>query len=733
MRNEFRPFRSAVFALCFLSLFTLRAYAQDRDQSQDANHKKDHPNGIVQDWSRHHVVYPRFGPIKSMISLQNDPRAILSWQAAEREDWHRAKDLKNDKDKDADGDRDREGGGHHRHPHGANSNFHRDWTISLGLGGTAPAMYPAKFSFDINATPTCAAGGGVTIPDYIVYPIDTFGLSFLQATGDVTNGSSTIPITSGTITPPYVGQRVIGTGIPANATILSMVGNPASSITLSTNATATTSGETITITGQPNIVGFNNLYSGSAGGTGICNRTSPPAGDDGVSATTLWSYNVTAAGGRVRTSPALSLDGTKVAFVESATGTTAHFHVLAWKTGDGIDTTTPNAQDVLLPVTITTFTDPAAPVVGSGTASDLALVPVLGIAGDTISSPFVEYNTDMAYIGNNSGTLFRVKDVFCTVSPACSGGAPPAPSFDASWGVGGALATGCPGRLTGPVVAGTGNVFVGCSDGKLYGFTPAGVAIPGSPLAVGDGTSTSTENVGGIVDPPLVDAVNGFLFVVSGSSGASSVMVQAGTSSFLSPAPITATLGAGGLFPLHLPAFNDAYFSSTFSAVANVQGATPPGTVSSPGSTSNWQIYEWANSASAGNPEILYGVGFNSSHVMTSGPAANFLEISSTQTAEFSPLTEFLNGSTDQLYVSTLGASPPNLYEYNLTDFAPGLFPNALFPISTTGPAGGSMHVGNGTGGIVVDNVSTSPQTSSIYFSEVDAGGAVKLTQSGLN
>jgi hypothetical protein len=43
------------------------------------------------------------------------------------------------------------------------------------------------------------------------------------------------------------------------------------------------------------------------------------------------------------------------------------------------------------------------------------------------------------------------------------------------------------------------------------------------------------------------------------------------------------------------------------------------------------------------------------------------------------------------------------------------------------------MHVGNGTGGIVVDNVSTSPQTSSIYFSEVDAGGAVKLTQSGLN
>ena len=43
----------------------------------------------------------------------------------------------------------------------------------------------------------------------------------------------------------------------------------------------------------------------------------------------------TAAGGLVATSPALSLDGTKVAFVETGSGT-AHFHVLAWKSGDGV-------------------------------------------------------------------------------------------------------------------------------------------------------------------------------------------------------------------------------------------------------------------------------------------------------------------------------------------------------------------------------------------------------------
>ena len=33
----------------------------------------------------HHVVYPRIGEINSLIALQHDPRAILSWQAAERE------------------------------------------------------------------------------------------------------------------------------------------------------------------------------------------------------------------------------------------------------------------------------------------------------------------------------------------------------------------------------------------------------------------------------------------------------------------------------------------------------------------------------------------------------------------------------------------------------------------------------------------------------------------------
>ena len=118
--------------------------------------------------------------------------------------------------------------------------------------------------------------------------------------------------------------------------------------------------------------------------------------------------------------------------------------------------------------------------------------------------------------------------------------------------------------------------------------------------------------------------------------------------------------------------------------------------------------------------------------LMVPGPAANTFTITGSTPVEFSPLTEFLNGSTDQLYVSGLANASPNFIEYNLTDFG-SLFPNVLFPINTSGPAGASTGEGSGTSGIVVDNVSSSAQASSIYFGVLGSNTAVKLTQSGLH
>jgi hypothetical protein len=595
-RKTFSAFHLALSAFFVLSLFGSPAYGQRKDKNETI----EHPNGLVQDWSHHHAVYPRVGPIQSLIAVQNSPRAIQNWQAAARANWHRTNNPKSHNGKQA--------------------AFHRDWSISLGTGTTAPGMYPAKFGFNPNATITVAD----CLTDFIVYPVNVVGSA-----------------------------------------------------------------------GQPNIVGFNNLYSGTVGSTGLCNapangRTTVGGNDDGFSATTMWSYNVHAAGGKVATSPVLSIDGTKVAFVETKSIGAAHFHVLAWKSKDGVPG---NLQTVTPPVTIDSLTpfSTTQPAAGSGAATDLELTDgSLGTTSDdTLSSPFFDYARDLAYVGDDNGILFRIKNVFC-LFPSCTSALPvPEPSLDATWGTTGAVNTGCTGKLTGPVVdESTLNVFVGCSDGKLYGFTSAGVALtPTATLTVGDGTAT-----GGIVDPPIVDGVNGLIYAVSGSSGGASILVQAKTDL---TSKVTVTLGAGGTFDLHAPAFNDAYFSSTTS--------------------SDWVLYSLAQN---GTSSVLYGVGFNSARVLNSTAVPNTLGIGP---LEFSPLTEFASGGQDRLFESDQSNNSNNTVSFRVDGVTTASFPPALQSFITEG---------NGTTGIVIDNdASGTNQANSLYFGVLGSNTAVKLTQ----
>ncbi len=591
MRKTFFP--SLLAAICVMTLLGSAAYGQER------GHTVAHPNGLVQDWSWHHLVFPQIGPQRSLLALQHDSRAIANWQAAIRRElvrWHFGELSK------------------------ARSTEHRDWSISLGGGTTAPAMYPAKFTFDINATPDCTT-------DFIVFPVNVAGSS-----------------------------------------------------------------------SQPNLVAFNNLYSGTAPGpTGICNRTPNPGVDDGISATTLWSYNIDAIGGAIATSPALSLDGTKVAVVESAPGVPAHFHVLAYNATDGQDAT--NLQNVLLPATISNFST-TAPAAGSGTATDLVLGSTSADT-NTLSSPFVDYARDLAYVGNDNGTLFRVRDVFCTNDPGpCSGATPPAPSLDATWGTAGALAV-CPGfQMTAAVVDNlTGHIFVGCSDGNLYGFTFAGVAISSSSVNVGDGSTPA----GGIVDAPIIDPVNGFVYVTTGSGAVTGTgaVVQASTVDF--GGQRIARVGAGGVFNVHSPAFNDAYFSSAIPA--------------------NWLLYV-VGLNNAGSLDAVYGVTFSATHVMQQGAPTHTFAVSGSTPAEFSPLTEFLNGGTDQLFVSALTTVNPNFIEFNINTFP------TSFPATNTFEGNG---ITGGTSGIIVDNAAAVNQASSVYFGAAGTNTAVKLTQNGLD
>lgn len=609
MRKALSASSFAFCALLVLGLVGLPAYGQDRDEKTN-----EHPNGIVHDWSNRHVVYPRWGEIHALMAVQNDPRAIQSWQEASRRDWHWY---------------------HNRNrPRVQDPGIHKDWVITLGNGSMASSMYPAKFGFYPTATPTCIIGGAVTTPDFVVFTV-----------------------------------------------------NEVASATLS------------------NIVAFQDLYSGTAGGTGLCDTQRPTyfTTDLASSASLFWAYAIKAADGVVTTSPALSLDGTKVAFVEKGGGGTAHFHVLAYNGGTtsvGGDGTTGNSRNLGSPKLITSGFSLVAPAAGSGTVTDLILTPVSGTASDTLSSPFVDMTNDVAYVGNDSGTIFRIKNVFCTLA-ACTPGASAAPSFDASWGTGGALATGCSLALTGVVYDGA-HVFAGCADGKLYGFNSSdGSALTGSPLVVGNGTG-----LGGIVDPPLVDVVNGHVYVATAAANGTGfpVVVQTGTSSFSTTA--IATLGATAAgFNLHAPALNNAYFTS--------------------GTPANWMLYEYSNSASGGS-FTFWGIPFTGAHAMTAGTPTNSHAVTAFGNTEISPLTEFPNGANDWIFASALTPQVGNVVNWNVA---------AGFPASITTST--SVAEGTGTTGFIVDNTGADPQESSFYFGTLGGGGstpnaAVKLTQSGL-
>lgn len=598
---------------------------------------------MFHDWSMRHVVYVRFGPMMAMQAAAQDPRAAFSWRRFGGFNGGLF----------GSGGTEPGGWGEYRW---TRTGMHRDWSINLGTAGTAPAMYPAKFTFDVTATPSCAN-------DFVTFPINAKG-----------SGS------------------------------------------------------------QPNIVAFNNLYSGTAGSTGVCNRT-PSGSDTGTAATVLWSYNIQsiAGGGAIATSPTISYDplnptgtntGTKIAFVESMSGSPAHFHVLAWKNGDGQNTG--NLQSVLTPKTITTFVT-TAPAVGSGTATDLSLGSST-TGTDTLSSPFVDYVRDVAYVGNDIGQLYRIKDVFCTsVNSDCTGTTKPAPSIDGSWGSGGVV-TVCTGELTAPILDFvTLNVYVGCSDGKLYSVSQAGAI---KSLTVGDGVASKTY--GGIVDPPVVDGVNGFVYAVSGSAsnGANGVLVQAKTDLSSS---VAVPIGAGNQCNLHSPVFNNIYYSSPTATGARIYLGGVTGTVGPCTATG----------ATGGNLEV-YATTFGAGGVIKSGAPANSLNVGSPGN-EFAPMAEFYNPNigtgSDMLFFAVL-CTGADMASYNITNGFPSAF------------ASGPVAEGFGTSGMIVDNSALTtagnfPQASSIYFNALGEnaactantgtnttpgsnGCAVKLTQAAL-
>ncbi|MFZ3342052.1 MAG: hypothetical protein WA609_03560 [Terriglobales bacterium] len=257
---------------------------------------------------------------------------------------------------------------------------------------------------------------------------------------------------------------------------------------------------------QANLIAFNNLYSGPGG---IC----------GLAPTVLFAYNVTTqAAGKVNLSPVISLDGTKIAFVESATGL-AIFHVLTWTAGQG------------------SISAAAAPTMTSLTFSTAST--------STTSSPWVDYANDVAYMGADGGLMYRINGVFNS-TPTLAGG---------NWPV--TVSVGH--HLSPPVLDSVlPMLMVGSANGNLYQVDPgSGLLLGVTPVGALGKTSS------GITAPPIIDITNGTTFVVDANDGTSAVLDEFDTATLTLLAKARIGLGSSTKIALSipLPAFDNNYYN----------------------------------------------------------------------------------------------------------------------------------------------------------------------------
>src|SRR5260221_9162346 len=162
----------AAFALCVISAaFGPSAFGKGIA-------REDGSVPVPVDWSAKHVLFPAGAKPKQAEKMLHEPRVYAGWLSHGHEP---------------------EGPGLVRRrpqrPTRARHQIERDWAVSLGVGGVAPGMSPAKYTFDVNATPSCTA-------DFAVFPINaSTGNGRAKVVGTFTAAPTAGQTTAITITP----------------------------------------------------------------------------------------------------------------------------------------------------------------------------------------------------------------------------------------------------------------------------------------------------------------------------------------------------------------------------------------------------------------------------------------------------------------------------------------------------------------------------------------------------
>ncbi|MGC2421691.1 MAG: hypothetical protein WA405_08595 [Candidatus Acidiferrales bacterium] len=447
---------------------------------------------LIEDLSSRHIIFSKPANAQQAAQLQQDPRFLQQFLLRNHSAPSSSNKLRGILRRLLDRQRVR-----------------RDWAVSLGAGGVAPGMYAAKYTFDVTAFPSCTA-------DFAVFPINaSTGNSRASVIGTFTaeplsgdTFSITTTPTGATLT--LVASNASNTGldfmisptVSTDASRLAAAINRNLSASLPDRIVAVASGNTVTVYAltpgdgetlahattsgefnwsgdaagfsggtQANIVAFNQLYSGTAA---KCS-TQPQF---------IFSY---ASGvGPVATSPTLSLDGTKIAYVENDPYIGAILHVLTYGTGSTEYGSCTNGG--MFPPDCATA--PVIPGSTPGSTATDAMLPLglltvnaaTGAAGatDTFSSPYIHYGFDTLYVGDDNGYLYAIYPTF-TATPAHAGG-----NFPVSLIAPAASET--PSAVTAVHLTGVVTVTVPSTTGLGIGelVTIAGVAPHGSQCNVVD-------------------------------------------------------------------------------------------------------------------------------------------------------------------------------------------------------------------------------------------------------
>jgi hypothetical protein len=276
---------------------------------------------------------------------------------------------------------------------------------------------------------------------------------------------------------------------------------------------------------QASVIAYNNLYSGCTGSPSV-----------------YWAYNTN--GGQVLTSPAISLDGTQVAFVQTSGGV-GSLVLLKFAASGG----SASAPVTLAPVTsLSLYRSCTAPCMAS-LPLDISLSPLTTV-NDTTSSVFPDYRGDAIYVGGASGWLFKFSGVFLgTPAEVMTGGFPVQVNATAG------------DVLTSPVYdSQSDNVYVADSAGYLYQVSPTGTVTASAQLDHGRG----------FVAGPIVDLAAGYVYIFSSrdTAGTNAAVYAFRTSDFpttVSDGTVGTPTAAGSAVgnPLYEPGFDSTYWNSS--------------------------------------------------------------------------------------------------------------------------------------------------------------------------